>query len=222
MDDPDKFIEIVNSVCRRPAMYTLTGTFGEVAAYFMGIACGSDSPISDDSNRSFDYFVTARLLVPSKYSWAGAIRLVAADDAEAIDRLRELLVEFANLRKSQSSDEIRADAARIVADYEETEPAKVWRRFLTARHKADQAEIEKLILPHRNASVFWNGDPAPPGVAAQLRSISDCYVVPVVSGSLEAGHVQLVTELGKIDAHLVDGSWRIDATPIVEMDVGNA
>jgi hypothetical protein len=44
----------------------------------------------------------------------------------------------------------------------------------------------------------------------------------MVGGSIESGHVTLITELGKIDAHLVDGAWRIDASPIIAIDKQNA
>jgi|GEM_PF-3093756 len=218
MNDIDKFIELVITVCRRPRMFTLNGTFGEVAAYISGLVAGSDSsPVSRDISRAFNFFVTTRLLVADKYAWPGAIHLVAADDADAINRLRDLLVEFVTLRKSKSLHEICSDAANKASEYKETEPAKVWRNFLAARYTADQAEIEPLIMPHPNASVLWCCDPTPPGVAAQLNAISDSYVVSVVAGSVESGYVQLITAIGKVDAHLVDGIWRIDAGPFIEI-----
>jgi len=219
MDDTDKFIELVNNVCRRPRMFTLNGTFGEVAAIFTGIEIGAaNSPIIDDQQRTLNFFVTSRLLVPSKYWWPGAIRMVAADDDAAISKMRDLLVEFATLRRTNSLEAIRKLAATAASEYTETEPAKVWRRFLAARYTADQAQIEPLIMPHPDAAVLWRGDQTPPDVAAQLNSISDSYVVSVVAGSIESGHVTLITELGKIDAHLVDDSWRVDASPIIAID----
>lgn len=221
MDNPEEFIELANSVCRRPRMYTVNGTFGEVAAFFTGIAAGStSSPISDFG--ALNFFVTARLLVPSKFSWPSAILTVAADDDDAINRLRELLVEFATLRKTQSFDQIRSDAASRLSDYRKSKPATVWRQFLAARYRAIQAEIEPLIMPHPNASVLWRHDPTPPDVAAQLTAISDSFVVSVLSGSEESGHVRLLTELGVFDAHFIDGNWRIDASSIIDIDAKQA
>ena len=131
MYDPDKFIELVGHICRRPQMFTLGGTFGEVVAYFTGLASSPNaSPLSDDDDRAFNFFVTARLVVPSKYSWPGAIKMVAADEADALARLRDLVTEFATLRKTRSFKEIATEAAKSLAEYEETEPARVWRRFL--------------------------------------------------------------------------------------------
>jgi hypothetical protein len=223
MDETEDFIQLVDDVCQRAGMWTLNSTFVEVAAFFTGVATSSNSsPIGRDAARAFNFFVTAKLLVPSKYAWGSAILQVAADDEDAIRRLRDLLVEFATLRKSKTLAEICSDAASFVADYEETEPAKVWRRFLAARYRADRAEIERLIMPHDNASVMWDRNPTPPGVAAELNAISDMYVVSVVGGSLESGRVQLITELGRITAHLINGDWRIDAGPIIENDLQNA
>ncbi len=222
MDDTEKFIELVDNVCRRPDMFTVNGTFGEVAAVFTGIQIAApNSPIADDDQRTFNSFVTSRLLVPSKYWWGGAIQMVAADDEAAISKLRDLLVEFATLRKTKTLDEIRGSAARALAEYTETEPARVWRQFLAARWAASRALIEPLIMPHPNAAVLWRGDPAPPGVAAQLDVISDSYVVSVVSGSVDSGEVSLATEVGIIDAHLVDGQWRIDASLFIESDLAS-
>lgn len=149
----DKFIELANNICRHPSMFTLNGTFGEVAAIFTGIQiASSNSPISDDNQNTFNFFVTSRLLVPRKHGWIGAIRLVADDDEIAISQLHDLLIEFATLRNTKSLDEIRESAARREAEYTETEPAKVWRQFLAARYSANRAHIEPLIMPHPDAA----------------------------------------------------------------------
>ena len=216
MGDPDKFIELVGHICRHPQMFTMGASFGEVVAYFTGLVSAPGAcPLSDDGDRVFNFFVTARLVVPSKYWWPGAIRMVATDDADAISRLRELLTEFATLRKSKSFMEIANEAAKSLSEYKETEPARVWRRFLAARYRSNQHEIEPLIMPHPNAAVLWRGDPTPPGVETQLTEISDSYVVSIISGSLESGHVRLATEPGTMDAHLADGSWRIDVSSLI-------
>ncbi|MBB6430191.1 hypothetical protein [Algisphaera agarilytica] len=131
MDETEQFIKLVDSICRRPKMYTVNGTFGEVAALFTGIQiASSDSPIADDNKRTLNLFVNARLLVPDKYGWAGAIRLVCDDDETAITRLRELLVEYAKLRQTKSLNEIRKLAAQIRDTHVEPEQAKVWRQSL--------------------------------------------------------------------------------------------
>ena len=171
MGDTKQFIELVNNVCRRPNMFTLDGTYGEVVALFTGIQiAASDSPIADDEERTLNQFVNARLLVPDKYWWPGAVRMVTDDDETAIAKLRDLLVEFATLTKTHSLTEIRESAARIRDEYEEPEPAKVWRQFLEARYSADQSLIEPLILSHPQAEVLWRGNGAPPGVADQLMA----------------------------------------------------
>ena len=114
------------------------------------------------------------------------------------------------------------DAENQVANYKESEPALVWRRFMAARFHANQVEIESLILTHPDAHYLWDGDGAPPGIAEQLISISDMGIVSIIAGSIESGRVTLMAELGKIDAQLVDGTWRIDAAPIIAIDKANA
>lgn len=221
MKDIDAFINTVGDVCDVPGMFTLNGTFGEVAAIFTGIEIASEAASNGADKHALNDFVTAKLLAPSKLWWPGAIRMVTSDDKEAIEKLRELLTEFATHRKSKSSEEIVKEAQLAASKYIEPEPAKVWRRFLAARYTADQAEIEPLIVPHADARVFWERDATPADVAGQLNLISEGYIVSVSSGSVESGHVTLLTELGKFDAYLVDNTWRIDAEPLIENDRKN-
>lgn len=222
MNDWDAFIELVGHVCDRPGMFTLNGTFGEVAALFTGIEVASPNfPDGEVESRALNHFITARLLVPSKLWWPGAICQVTSGDMEAIEKLRELLTEFATLRKSKSPKEVVKEAQLTASRYIEPEPATVWRRFLAARYTANQAEIEPLIMPHPDADVFWDRDATPAGVADQLNRMSDAYIVSVCSGSVESGRVTLITELGKFDAYLVDNAWRIDAEPLIENDRKN-
>ena len=65
-------------------------------------------------------------------------------------------------------------------------------------------------------------DGAPPDIAEQLISISDMVTVSIIAGSIESGRVTLMVELGKIEAYLIDGYWKIDATPIIAIDKANA
>ena len=218
MNDIESFIKLVDGVCLRADMYTLNGTFAEVAALFTGMTLARvGSPIAGDEGRALDRFVAARLCVPDKYHWAGAIDMVAEDDERAIRKLRDLLVEFAELRKTRSFDEILLLAARIRQEHVESEPARVWGRFLAAYYNADRALIEPLILDHPNAWVLWRGDGTPPGVAKQLMEISASHAVSVVAGAREMGRVSLATDVGVVEAYLINGSWRIDASPWIEM-----
>jgi len=216
-------LEFVEKLCRTPKMFTLHGTFGEVVALLTGaIFSPLDCDETDEAFKTFNYFVTSRLLVPSKFWWAGAIQMVAEDDAGAIGKLRDLLVEFMTLRQSMTLEDIRTDCNERLANYEEPAPAKVWRAFMAARFRGDQATLERLILPNQDAAVLWQGGGAPPGVAEQLVSLADLNLVSIATGTLESGSVQLVTELGRIAAHWVDGGWKIDASPIITMDKANA
>jgi hypothetical protein len=223
MIETDYLLTLIEDVCKRPRIYTLNGTFGEVAALLTGTVLNVvDATERDTIHEVFNYFVTSQLLVPSKFWWTGAIRSVATDDADAIQRLGQLFSEFIRLRQTHTLDEIRAEAEKHVTNYKESEPAAVWRRFMAARFHANQTEIESLILPHPDAHYLWDGGGAPLDIAEQLISISDMGIVSIIAGSIESGRVTLMAELGKIDAQLVDGDWRIDATRIIAIDKANA
>ncbi len=223
MSDTDYTLQLIEGVCKRPRMYTLNGTFGEVSALLTGtVLNGVCSDERDTVHKVFNCFVTSRLLAPSKFWWTGAIRSIATDDDDAIQRVGDFFSDFVRLRLTHTLEEIRVEAENRVASYEESEPAAAWRRFMAARFHANQFEIESLILPHPDARYLWAGGGAPLGVAEQLISISDLGIVSIVAGSVESGQVTLMTELGKIDAQLVDGDWRIDAARIIEIDKQNA
>lgn len=223
MPETDYLLQLIEGVCKRPRMYTLDGTFGEVSALLTGTVLNAvDAAERETVHEVFNYFVTSQLLVPSKFWWTGAIRSIATDDEDAIQRVGQLFRKFIELRLTHTLGEIRAEAASHVANYKESEPAAVWRRFMAARFHANQSEIESLILPHPDAHYLWDGGGAPPGIAEQLISISDMGIVSIIAGSVESGRVTLMAELGKIDAQLIDGDWRIDATRIIEIDKANA
>ena len=218
-EELDDLVDLTERVCRWPQGYTLNGTFGEIAALLTGaVLLAAPRDAKDELFATFNHFVTARLMVPSKFWWGGAIRMLADGDDDAIRRLRDLFVEFLTMRASHTLDEIRLEAEDRVSKYEETEPSLAFRRFMAARYVGDQAELERSMLPHPDASILWKGSVAPPDIAEQLISISDSYVAAIVGGSLDSGRVQLITELGKIDVHLIDGVWRIDASPFIALE----
>jgi hypothetical protein len=223
MSDTDFLLQFIEGVCKHPKMYTLNGSFGEVSALLTGtLLYGVDAHERKARCHVFNDFVTSRLFVPSKYWWMVAIREIATDDNDAIERVGQLFSEFVRLRMNYTLDEIRLDAENRVANYHESEPAAVWRRFMAARFHSNQNEIESLILPHPEAQYLWDGEETPPGIAEQLISISNLGVVPIVTGSIESGRVTLLTEMGRIDVRLVGGDWRVDATPIIAIDKLNA
>lgn len=214
MADSDDFVDLVTNICERPTMYTLTSTYVEIVAYIIGYRHAQKYP--REEHDALNAFVTSKFGVPSKLAWSSAIHIASVNDAAAISALRTTLIEYTDLRKTKTPEEIQAIAADKNARHVDSEPAKVWRRFLAARYTADRAAIEPLILPHGKADALWGHSATPSGVAAQLSEISNSYCISIISGSIESGHVQLATELGIIDAHLVESSWRIDASALIE------
>jgi len=223
MSDTEYLLQFIDGVCKHPRMYTLNGSFGEVSALLSGtVLYGVGAHERKTVCDVFNDFVTSQLLVPSKFWWIVAIREIATDDNDAIQRVGQSFSEFVRLRMHCTLDEIRLDGEKRIANYKESEPAAMWRRFMAARFHANQSEIESLILPHPDAHCLWDDVETPPGFAEQLISISDLGVVPIVAGSIESGRVTLLTEMGRIDVRLLDGDWRIDATQIIAHDKLNA
>ena len=72
MTEAEKFVELVEHICKRPRMFTMGGTFGEIVAYLTGYAAGAPNcPIGggDDRWRAFNRFVTATCRAPENYCW---------------------------------------------------------------------------------------------------------------------------------------------------------
>lgn len=95
------FMEIVDALCKRPAMYTLNGTFPEVVAFLSGYACGAKV----GPNSSSLYFLEF-------YRW---VHLNHQSDAEGMEKLaaedrhQEALSELARLYRRYERSECSPD-----------------------------------------------------------------------------------------------------------------
>ena len=217
MNSIDRFIEIVNSLCLRRGMYVFGGTFYEVCAYLTGFAHASnDCPLSGDGWAAFNRVICETFGFPTRYAWPAVLKQCSRDDDEATARLQELLTDFAKKTKTQSHDEIIRDVASRSSGHEESEPVKAWRRFSRAIHRARKEEIEPLIQEHPDADVLWSAT-YPDDVAALLDQIQESYSIRPISGSEADGEVTIITpDFGPVGVKRVGGSWRIDASKIIE------
>lgn len=75
-------------------MYTLHGTFGEVAAWLSGY--GAARVGGDPLGSTFRSFVSWRLGFPDKVAWEASIRDASLNDSEARELLAELATSFAD------------------------------------------------------------------------------------------------------------------------------
>jgi hypothetical protein len=90
------FIDIVEALCKRPRMYTLNGTFGEIIAHLEGYANGKALGPKGRSGSYFNRF----------YSWLDTTH---PDDSQ---RLKELIT-------LQSHQEALSEFARLYRLYED-------------------------------------------------------------------------------------------------------
>ncbi|MGO8690562.1 MAG: hypothetical protein ACLQLG_13145 [Thermoguttaceae bacterium] len=217
MNSVDSFIELIQSVCRRRHMYVYGGSFYEVCAYITGYAEASpDCPLSGEGWKAFNHFVCAACKFPSKYCWSYVLKQCSHDDDEATVRLQNLLAEFAERTKTESYEHIVQEMMSRARSQEEGEPEKTWRRFSRAIHRGSRDEIESLIQAHPDAEVLWSGT-YPDDVATLLDQIEESYLVSQISGSENEGEVTIITpDFGPVAMKLIRGSWRIDATKVID------
>lgn len=197
-------------------MYVIGGSFYEVCAYLYGYAHASpDSPLSGDGLGLFNDLVCAVCKFPNNYGWPYVLKECSRDDDEATERLRSLLVEYVERTKTESASEIVRDMMARTCSQEEGEPEKTWRRFSRALYRGRREEIEPLILRHPDAEILWEGA-YPDDVVPLLDEIAEAYCVSQVSGSEEDGNVMIITpDFGPMPVQRVEGTWRIDATKII-------
>lgn len=221
-DSIDAFIELVDHVCLRPAMFVMDRTFAEVAAYLCGYASGAkDCPISGDGFAAFNAFICRRFGFPQKYIWPYVLKSCFPDDEEAIRKRQECLTEFATKRKTQTLDEIVSDSIALATSAPETEPVRVWRRFQRALHRGAREEIELVVLDHPDAEVLWAGS-YPEDVVPLMDEIAESELISVISGSEKAGEVVIIAgDWGPLPMKRVAENWRIDATKIIECRKAN-
>jgi hypothetical protein len=216
MNDNETFTDFVDHICRRPQMYVRGGSFFEVCAYVSGYAHASpDCPLGGEGRTAFNEFVCAAFRFPSKYVWSFVIKECCSDDHQAIERLRELLIEFAERSETESYRTIVEDMLSRTSDQEEGEPEKTWRRFSSAILRGRREEIAPLLQEHADADILWAGA-YPDDVAPLLDDIAKFYPVTRISGSEAEGSVTVITpDFGPVGLKLVDGTWRVDAAKII-------
>jgi hypothetical protein len=217
MNNIDGFIELVGNLCKRRGMIVQGGTFYEVCAYLNGYANASpDCPLGGQGWIAFNSFVCATLGFPGKYGWPSALKQCSRDDDEATNRLQHLLTDFAERTKTKSHEEIVRDVVVRAWAQEEGEPVKAWRRFSRAIHRGRKEDIEPLIQEHPDADVLWSTS-YPDAVVPGLDQIQESYLVSPISGSEDDGEVTIITpDFGPMGVKRIGGSWRIDASKIID------
>jgi len=216
MDATDKFIELVESICKRRSMYVCDGSFLEVSAYLSGFAHASTNcPLSNDGWKAFSRYVARHFGFPENYIWPYVLKSCSRDDDEATDRLLSLLVQFSNSARTHSYEEIlESIQPRVVP--EDAEPEQTMRQLLAALLAGSRSEIEPLIMDHPDAEILWQGA-YPAEVAVQLSHISNSNRIGRVSDHAADGQVKLITAdfPFPITVKKFGQQWKVDAAEII-------
>ena len=217
MSTVDRFMEVVDSICKRRSLYVCGGTFYEVCAYLAGYAAASpDCLLGGEGWSAFNAFVCAAQRFPGKYYWPFVLKESSRDDGEAVARLQDLLTEFAERTKTESLEDIVRDVTTRARAQEETEPVRAYRKFSRAIHRGIREEVEPLIQDHPDAGVLWSGRYLN-DVAPLLDRIEESYVISIIRGSEDEGEVTIITpNAGPVGVKRIDGKWRIDASRFID------
>jgi len=219
LDSIDEFIEMVENLCKRPSMFCCDGSFLEACAFLTGYNFASDNcPLSGDGRQAFNDCVCKFYRFPRNYIWPYVMKVCNSNDDEALEALRNLLVDFCDKTRTLSYAEIFETIEPRVLEDENTEPEEVTRKLLGALLTGQRDEIEPLILEHQDAEILWQGA-YPSDVASQLDEISNSYPVARISGLSSEGEVKLMT--GDFPFPLavkqIEGQWRVDASEVISM-----
>jgi len=217
MDATDKFIEMLENLCKRRSMFVCDGSFYEVCAYVTGYAHAStDCPLSSDGWNAFSRYVCKQFGFPENYIWPYVLMTCSRDDDEATERLLSILVRFCNSARTQSYEEIIESIRPRVVSNENAEPERAMRKLLAALLTGSRDEIEPLIIDHPDAEFLWQGA-YPTEVAGQISGISNSYPIRRVSDYADDGELKLMTAdfpfpitIRKLGKH-----WKVDAEEII-------
>jgi hypothetical protein len=202
-------------------MYVCGGTFFEVAAFVSGFDSAMvESPLRHQQEHSFNSFVAAFYSFPDKIYWPFIIRECSVDDESAIAALHQLLSKYVDASSTDSLDNLLAETVKRSESKPVPEQINVWRKFSRAMHRGIKSDIEKLILNHPHVDLLC--DQYPDDVVPLMDEIADSYRVTLTSVSDDGNSATIRTaDFGTIELKYVDGCWRIDASPIIELRMAN-
>ncbi|CAM1340933.1 conserved hypothetical protein [Tenacibaculum amylolyticum] len=195
-------------------MFTLGGTFNEIAAFIMGYSSGNTTPISD---RTFDQFVCLKNSFPTNYVWTYVIKESTKDDDEAISLMEKTIIEFITLKKTMTDEELFQHVMKNSL-VEEGEAERIFRAFDQALLTGDKETIESLITECNGAEILWS-DSYPKDVAAKLNEISSNQPIKRIPISEDGDRIKIIAQgwpFG-IEMRLVNGCWKVNPDKIVEL-----
>ncbi len=96
-------------------------------------------------------------------------------------------------------------------------PEEAYRNFMIANLTGDESSIRPLILEHEDANVLWQGA-YPAEVTTLLSQQYRSMEISRIKSSDDGRRVELQSSAVPMLISVVqlDGSWKIDAGPIIE------
>lgn len=197
-------------------MYTLGGTYNEVAAFIVGFSEGSNAPIN---NRIFERFVCLKNSFPTNHVWIYVIKECTKDDNEAISSMKNTILEFIELKDRMTEDELMLFAIEN-SKSEESEAERTFRKFNLALLTGDREVIQSLIIESKGAEVLWSGS-YPEDVIAKLNEISSGSSVKQVPISDDGDKVKIISQDWPfpIEMCLINGQWKIKAEKLIALQM---
>ncbi len=213
-------VELIDSICGRAGMYVLgEDRLSGVCNLVVGLSLAPGSPFGEDAS-DLNGFVNYRLGYPENWWWAVSVHSAFSGRPDALDSLRELLVDFlAELEGHEPGELAQRYAGRMAPD---DEPRARLRQFLAALPSGDEASLRPLVLPSEFVHELWATDGYPSGVAGQLAGLWAAGRIGDAAPA-DSGRRRLVCSSlpWPVDLAKVGGEWRVDARPFVAMRRGS-
>lgn len=218
MEKEQTFTEFIEHICKRPLMYCLGDTFNEIFAFINGYSTAKETPIS---GTDFHRFVCLKNSFPTNYIWSYVIKSCAKNDEDAVSNMRSTILEFCELKKRMTEDELMQFAINN-AETKEGEPEKIFRKFDNALLKGDKKVIQSLIIDNEKADLLWIKK-YPKSVAKKLSDLSDGQSIKRIYES-ENGQTIKILASGwpfPIEMILENGEWKVNTDKIIELRTEN-
>ena len=199
-------------------MYTISGTYNEVAALIVGYNLDRETPITSNE---FRQFVCLKNGFPTNYSWESVIKECTKDDAEAIALMEKTIVEFVELGNRMTNDELLHFALEC-SETDEGEPEKLFRLFDQSLLTGDREIIESIIMDNADASILWQGA-YPVDAAQRLNELVSSQSIKSIPLSEDGKSLKLIVAGWPFPIKMkeINGQWKINADQIIELRKSN-
>jgi hypothetical protein len=221
MEQKKSFSDFITSICKRPSMFTLGGSYNEIVAYISGYIDSKNTALSKSNWLIFNKYVCLKFSFPTNYDSFYVIKESANDDKVAIKLLEETILEFIDLRVNLSESKLYKYAIDTCT-YNEALPEKICRQFNEALLNGNKEAIISVIIENENAAILWNGK-YPTDIAKMLLEISSNQPIRRIYESENGNQIKLLTTEYPfpIEMNCIDGIWKINASDIIGIRMNN-